>query len=163
MGVEGTRKRDVGEAVQLIEPLCAKLCALRPDRKKKVVPQLRRLNDTARELLDDDGVAFNAAMLEFHEAVVRLAGNDTLAVMLRVLEDILVAEVESWVAATAAQGNYIAPAERAAEVDTHDRIVDLFASGDGDAAAALMTEHFERLSIGPIFDSDQRVDPKAVR
>jgi GntR family transcriptional repressor for pyruvate dehydrogenase complex len=160
---EGTRKRDVGEAVQLVEPLCAKLCALRPDRKKNVVPQLRRLNDAARELLDDDGVAFNAAMVEFHDAVVRLAGNDTLAVMLRVLEDILVAEVESWVAETAAKGNYIAPAERAAQVDTHDRIVDLIASGDGDAVAALMTEHFERRTIGPIFDSDQRVDPKAVR
>jgi len=160
---EGTRKRDVGAAVQLVEPLCAKLCAERTDRTKKVVPELRRLNDAARGLLDDDGVAFNAAMLEFHDAVVSLAGNHTIAVMIRVLEDILAAEVESWVAETAARGAYIPPAERVTEIDTHERIVDLIAKGDGDAAAALMSEHFERLSIGPIFEADQHVDPKAVR
>lgn len=160
---EGTRKRDVGAAVQLVEPLCAKLCAERSDRAKKVVPELRRLNASARSLLDDDGVVFNAAMLEFHDAVVRLSGNGTLGVMIRVLEDILAAEVESWVAETAARGGYIAPIQRVAEIDTHDQIVDLIASGDGDSAAALMREHFESLSIGPIFEADQQVDPKAVR
>jgi DNA-binding FadR family transcriptional regulator len=160
---QGTRKRDVSEAVQLLEPLCATLCARRPDRKKKVVPELRRLNGAARELVDADGVAFNAAMLAFHAAVVRLAGNDTIAVMLGVLEDILLAEVESWVAETAAQGSYIAPDERIGEIDVHDRIVDLIADGDGEAAAALMREHFRSLTIGPIFEADQRVDPKSVR
>ncbi|HEY6530675.1 MAG TPA: FCD domain-containing protein [Acidimicrobiales bacterium] len=160
---EDTRKSDVGDAVQLLGPLCTQLCARRPDRGEVVIPELRRLNDAARGLLDDDGVAYNAAMLEFHDAIVRLAGNTTLAVMLRSLEDILLAEVESWVAETAARGGYIAPAQRAAEIDTHDRIVDLIAVGDATGAGALMTHHLESLSIGPIFEPDQRVDPKAVR
>jgi GntR family transcriptional repressor for pyruvate dehydrogenase complex len=160
---EGTRKRDVGAALQLLEPLCATLCARRPDRANEVVPELRRLNDAARDLLDADGVAYNAAMLEFHDAVVRLAGNDTLAVVLRVLQDILLAEVEQWVAEATAKGGYIAPEARIAEIETHERIVDLIADGDGDAAGALMKDHFEGITIGPIFEADQQVDPKSVR
>jgi GntR family transcriptional repressor for pyruvate dehydrogenase complex len=159
----GTRKADIGDAVQLLEPLCAALCAQRADRMKKVVPELQRLNAAARDLLDADAVAYNATMLEFHDAIVRLAGNDTLAVVLRVLEDILMAEVESWVAAASARGGYVTPDDRVVELETHERIVELIVAGDGEAAAALMKEHFERLTIGPIFEADQVVDPKSVR
>jgi GntR family transcriptional repressor for pyruvate dehydrogenase complex len=160
---QGTRKRDVGEATQLLSPLCAGLCARRPDRAQAVVPELRRLNETARELLEADGVAYNASMLAFHDAVVRLSGNDTIAMVLRVLEHILLADVESWVADAAAHGEYLAPAGRRTEIATHDRIVDLIEEGDEDGAAALMKEHLARLTIGPIFDAEQRVDPKSVR
>jgi DNA-binding FadR family transcriptional regulator len=160
---EGTRKRDVGQAVQLLGPVCARLCAERADRMDTVVPHLHRLNDAARELLDADGVAFNAAMLEFHDALVQLSGNDTLRVLIGAVEDILFPEVQSWVADAAARGGYAAPAERVTEIDTHERIIDLIAQGDGDGAASLLVEHVQGLRIGPIFDSDQLVDPKAVR
>jgi GntR family transcriptional repressor for pyruvate dehydrogenase complex len=160
---EGTRKRDVGEALELIGPVCAQLCAGRADRLDRVVPRLRSLNEAARQLLDDDGVAFNAAMLEFHDALIQLSGNDTLRVLIGSLEDILFPEVQSWVAETAAEGRYVPPAERVKEIATHDRIVDCIERGDGEGAAALLTEHVRDRTFGRIFETDQRVDPKAVR
>ena len=39
---QGTQKRDVGEGLALLEPLCAMLCARRSDRKSKVVRKLRK-------------------------------------------------------------------------------------------------------------------------
>jgi DNA-binding FadR family transcriptional regulator len=155
----GTERRDVSQAVTLLQPICAQLCAQRPDRKANVARELRELNDAAREVIDD-AVAFNERMLQFHRAVVRLSGNDTLALVTCALEDITLADVHDWVDEHAAHGDYPTEAERAASVETHERIIDLIAAGDGAGAAQAMADHIAGRSV---VGDDRRVDPQVVR
>jgi DNA-binding FadR family transcriptional regulator len=117
------------------------------------------LNDAAREVIDD-AVAFNERMLQFHRAVVRLSGNDTLALVTCALEDITLADVHDWVDEHAAHGDYPTEAERAASVETHERIIDLIAAGDGAGAAQAMADHIAGRSV---VGDDRRVDPQVVR
>jgi DNA-binding FadR family transcriptional regulator len=155
----GTERRDVALAVTMLEPLCAQLCARRPDRKANVARELREVSNAAREVLDD-AVAFNEQMLEFHRAVVRLSGNDTLTLVTRALEDITLADLHDWVVEHAAHGDYPTEAERAAAIETHERIIELIDAGDEAGAARAMADHIAGRTV---FDDDRRVDPQAVR
>jgi GntR family transcriptional regulator, transcriptional repressor for pyruvate dehydrogenase complex len=161
---QGTQKGDVAEAIAVLEPLCATLCARRTDRKTKVVRELRKLNAAARKLLDGDELAFNETMLEFHRMLVRRAGNDTVTLLTRSLGYIWAADVRAWVTSTAAHGHYPTPEGRLPEVECHERITDLIEAGDVEGVAQAMTEH---LDVGRVYregiDPDQRVDPQAVR
>jgi len=161
---QGTEKGDVAEAIAVLEPLCATLCARRSDRKTKVVRELRKLNLAARELLDGDGLEFNETMLEFHRMLVRRAGNDTVTLLTRSLGYIWAADVRAWVTSTAAHGHYPTSKGRLPEVECHERITDLIEAGDEAGVAEAMTKH---LDVGRVYregiDPDQRVDPAAVR
>jgi GntR family transcriptional repressor for pyruvate dehydrogenase complex len=161
---QGTPKSDVSRATTMLEPLCAQLCAQRADRKKTVVPVLRELNATARALVDDDdGVRFNAAMLEFHRTLVRLSGNETMTLVTQALEHIRLAEVQAWVSTNAAHGTYPTADLRRREVDFHERITDLVAKGDDAAVAVAMTEHLADGVAADLARPGETVDPKSVR
>jgi GntR family transcriptional repressor for pyruvate dehydrogenase complex len=161
---QGTQKSDVAEALALLAPLCAMLCARRPDRKSKVVRELRKANKEARRLLDGDEMAYNEAMMDFHATLVRQCGNDSLSLLTRALGSIWIADVRAWVRSISARGRYPTPAERVAELELHERITDLIDAGDDVKVAALMTEHVDvtRMYREEV-DPTERVDPKAVR
>jgi GntR family transcriptional regulator, transcriptional repressor for pyruvate dehydrogenase complex len=160
---QGVAKGDVSQAIKRIEPTCAMLCARRADRHEAVLPELRALHEASAHLLDGDGVAFNDVMLGFHRALVRLSGNETLTLLNQALEDILLVDVRTWVAATDAEGNYPTAAVRQSGLDTHERIIDLIAHGDEWAVGHAMAEHIEDGVVRDVVDPTQRVDPKAVR
>jgi DNA-binding GntR family transcriptional regulator len=95
--------------------------------------------------------------------VVRLTGNETLALLARALEHIWFADIREWVVSHAADGSYPATTERRRELEQHERITELIAAGDGDGAAALMREHLHDGVVQAIAEPNARVDPKAVR
>ena len=160
---QGVVKGDVSEAITVLEPLCTMLCARSADRVTSIVPALQRINGQARELLDGDGVGFNAKMLEFHHAVVGLSGNRTLPLLNQALEGILLADVRTWVAEKDAHGEYPSAEHRLKGLEAHDRIIELIAAGDGWAAAEAMGEHIERAISEAVIDATQSVDPRDVR
>jgi len=160
---QGTTKRDVSSAFALLQPLCAQLCAERRDRQRAVVPELRALNEAAAGLLDTDPVAFNDAMLAYHRAVVRLGGNATLSVVTSALEHVWLADLRARVTVRAAQGDYPPVEVRRHELDRHERMTELIATGNGTAAAAAMAEHLAESADQKVFDADEVVDPKVVR
>lgn len=160
---QGVAKGDVSTAITQIEPICAMLCARREDRLSAVVPQLRELNDAARQLVECDGVRFNEQMLAFHQAVVHLSGNKTLALLNRALEDVVLADVHTWVTDRDAHGEYPTPPERLDGLQAHEEFIDLVAAGDGWGAVRAMAEHIEEGVIHSVIDPTQRVDPKAIR
>src|ERR1051325_366736 len=82
---QGTQKGDVAEALGLLMPLCAMLCARRGDRKSKVVRDLSKAMNLARELVEGDEEEFNDALMDFHAMLVRSCGNDTLKLLARAL------------------------------------------------------------------------------
>ena len=161
---QGTNKGDVAEALGLLEPLCAMLCARRRDRKSKVVRELRKANATARTLLESDDVAFNECMTEFHTLLVHRCGNDTLKLVVGALGSICMPDVRTWASSSSAHGHYPTE-ERLPALAVHEHITDLIEAGDANEVTIAMMDHtgFVRKTIygGP--DSAQPVDPQAVR
>jgi GntR family transcriptional repressor for pyruvate dehydrogenase complex len=160
---QGTRKNDVSAAVALLEPLYARLCARRPDRRNTVVRELRSLNRQAAKSLESDPVSFNDTMVTFHRTMAKSAGNDTLALVTRSLEHIWLADLHAKVSSSIAHGNYPDVTIRRHELDYHIRITDLIADGDEQGAEATMSEHLAHSSGAKIVDFDEPVDPKTVR
>src|ERR1700683_1717449 len=74
-----TTLQDVGLALQTVEPVCAALCAGRSDRRKAVIPRLRKAHQQFVDAIKrDDSAGATAASRTFHESLVALCGNDSL-------------------------------------------------------------------------------------
>ncbi len=160
----GTNLTDVYEAMAFLEPVCAMLCARRPDRKKHVVRELRRLNVSARQQIDGDHLVFNETMTTFHEVLVRQCGNDTLRLLAGILESIWGVNVQAWAEAATAHGTFPTQAEKLSSLELHEEVSDLIEAGDTIRVAKVMTEHTNverayRLGIAPT----SVVDARAVR
>src|SRR5215472_12533693 len=92
----GTTPDDVSGALLYLEPVCARMCAARPDRLTAVVPALREAVEIQQAHFDD--VAnWNHNARRFHEAVVANCGNETMIVVIGSLEAIWTAhEASVW-------------------------------------------------------------------
>jgi len=159
----GTQKGDVAEALSLLTPLSAILCARRSDRKRTVVRELRKANRQARALVEADLREFNAAMIEFHSLLVRQCENSTLQLLIGALGAVWRADVESWLTSVAEQGLYPV-AERLIDVEDHEHVTDLIAAGDDFEAGQAMAKHLGSMRIyanGP--NPADPVDPQAIR
>lgn len=82
---------DVFEARALLEPLAAKAIASHPDRRAAVA-ELRGLIDQEEDSIEDPE-SFALANAAFHERLVSLGGNQTLAIVAEMLDEIVVRAV----------------------------------------------------------------------
>lgn len=159
---QGTEVRDVFEATALLEPLCAMLCARRSDRKKTVVRKLRKLNASARDLIDADELAFHESMTVFHETLVQECGNDTLRLMAGTLELIWLINLHAWAEARTTHG-ISTRAEKLQNLACHDEICDLIDAGDDVKVAQVLTRHIDVERIYDGIEPTRRVDASVVR
>ncbi|WP_227462290.1 FCD domain-containing protein [Desertimonas flava] len=129
---------DVATALQDIEPLCVRYCALRPDRRETVVPALRKVHEAAVELSDSDE-RFTEAARRFHEVLAAECGNQTLKVLVGALIALWSGHESEW----ACHGEVGRPtaAQRRVGTAAHARLIELIDAGDADAAMALAREH----------------------
>jgi len=135
--VQQTPLDDVGESLRQLEPLCASLCASRPDRAKKVTPGLERTLQAQREAVDLAG--FNDASRQFHEGVVAGCGNETMILVVGALERVWSAHERSiYKVASELDDGLRRPALRA-----HERIVAAITAGNADAVTALARKHLD--------------------
>ncbi|RAY16900.1 FadR family transcriptional regulator [Actinomadura craniellae] len=151
-----TTAADVGAALGHIEPVCAALCAARPDRARTVVPALRAILARQSDELDDlDAYVPNAR--RFHEAVVELCGSDTMIVVVGSLEAIWSAhESAVWSAAPGARrraprpvadadpDTLNAPMSRRVRRDAlraHENLLAAIEAGDEDRAREVASAH----------------------
>src|SRR5258708_24539384 len=103
----GTPPVDLRCVLQRPEPICARLCAARPDRLSEVVPALREVIE-AQQAEFDDVVVWNHNARRFHETLVAKCGNETMIVVIGSLEAIWSAH-ESSVWDEARQGSEEVP------------------------------------------------------
>ncbi len=82
---------DVFEARSMLEPLAAKAAASSRKRRSSAA-QLRVLIEEERAALEDPE-AFGQANVRFHEQLVRLAGNETLSILMEMLDEIVLRAV----------------------------------------------------------------------
>jgi DNA-binding FadR family transcriptional regulator len=130
---------DVVHAMSQIEPLCARECALRSDRRRTVVPSLRRILKQAEDSMEDPAEYARLARL-FHEEIVATCGNQTFIVMVGALESL-------WSGQVRAMGD-LGPLGSFAEIETRERsaaehreLLDRIVAGDADGAERVAREH----------------------
>jgi len=159
-----TEVADVAESLALLELTCALLCARRPDRKRTVVRDLRKLNKTAASLVDADELTFTEAMTAFHEELMRGCGLAALALATRAVGAIWLVSVRQWAAENGAHGTFIDRDERVAWLEKQAELVTMIEAGDEAGVEQMMTEHFNTVQIlGNDLDPGQKVDARAVR
>ena len=138
----GATLEDVQGARLVVEPPAVRRLAERKDTK--AVRKLRDLIAQESEALED-AHEFAELSTRFHEFVVELAGNMTLAMVVGMLHDIVEMHAESSMAAELD----IAATKRA--VRSHEKLVDLIEAGDVDGAEAHWHKHL-RIASQAILD-----------
>jgi len=127
---------DVYQARLILEPPAAALLAGANRTTKKA---LRAALDT-EEAAAADPSAFAQASAEFHEAVIRLAGNNTLALFAGILHGIIEGH-----SAVVYSDDRDAAERQERSAAAHRRLVELVEAGDGERAEAHWRTHMEEL------------------
>lgn len=130
---------DVGIALRELEPMCAAMCAARPDREREVVPELERLVAEQTDAIGD--VARTLDIVDrFHDAIVQRCGNATLVLLVGALERVWAGHAS----AVYERDEVEQPSPRVwkAAVREHERIAAAIARGDA-GVAKLVRRHLE--------------------
>ena len=134
----GVALDDVADALRTIEPTCVAACASRRDRKRTVLPALRRNMAASEKALDDpDGFAVLARA--FHEEIVARCGNETMRLVVGSLERLWSAQSRG-----GELGEFQRREVREAGLREHEQIVERIEAGDADGAERAAREHFAR-------------------
>jgi DNA-binding FadR family transcriptional regulator len=143
----GVSPSEVAQALRHLEPVCAGLCAARPDRAEAVVPRLQAAHEAVVAVVDNVP-EYSARARAFHAELVACCGDDTIALVLGALERICSADTAAWAeqvsagSATAARKAPIADADyRRAGVEAHATIIERIAAGDVRGAEEAAREH----------------------
>ncbi len=153
---------DLAAALLQFEPICAALCAERPDRATAVVPRLEEIQDRMKAATDDP-LAFAAIGREFHEVLVELAGNETIKLVIGALEAVWSAGERAW--AQQATSNHSMPdgGTRSEGLRAHERLIELISRGDAARVAGAARRHLESAQLYAVSNSREQVRASAVR
>jgi GntR family transcriptional repressor for pyruvate dehydrogenase complex len=155
---QGTQQSDVLDALSMIEPRCAALCAQRKDRAKTVVPVLRKACDELAAHEEGSGASFLLAERIFHDELVGRCGSPTLAAVVGTLEQLWAAQqwVEIDIAEQRGAGRNVALRKHVLEA--HAEILKAVEAGDAELAAKHAEQHLKRLPyLKTIITADQPV------
>jgi DNA-binding FadR family transcriptional regulator len=153
----GATPSDVSGALSYIEPVCARLCAARPDRATQVVPALRAAIE-AQQAEFEDSSRYTANARRFHETLVERCGSETMILVIGALETIWSAhESAVWEEAGTGAGDgagmgdgagtdgdpaaALAERVRRAALRDHEKLLAAISAGDEDRAASIAGAH----------------------
>ena len=134
--LEGTTLADLFEARQLIEPAAVRrLATVRPEG---AIDRLKQRHAEELAVIDDLG-AYPIAATMFHEDLIDLAGNKTLAILGRLLLEIV--ETQHRTMFTVLDGEGARIARHAA--DWHGVLIELIEAGDVEGAMTHWERHLQ--------------------
>lgn len=130
---------DIGAALRQLEPLCAAMCAARPDRAQAVVPGLRAAVREQAEAIGD-GPRTREIINRFHRGLITGCGNQSLVLVVGALEVV-------WAGHASAlydRAEFDEPdiAKWQTSVRHHERIVDSIEKGDA-GVTTMVARHLE--------------------
>lgn len=132
---EGATLKDVYDARAALEtPMVVQLAK---ERNPKVISQLEEILEKESQFEGSEGVD---ARTEFHAAIARLSGNQTLEIVSSMLHHIIEKANRSLQPATGPRGE--SAGRRASK--THRMLLDLIKAGDAEKAAALWSRHLQK-------------------
>jgi DNA-binding FadR family transcriptional regulator len=144
---------DVGAALQYVEPLCAALCAGRPDRGSAVVPRLEAAHQALVDAINEgDEAGAVPASRTFHEELVKCSGNETMILVAGALESLWSAHEESWSVAASEAGRFPEPLLRKRALQEHEQLIEAIAAGDIDRATRTARRHLHTAQQYPLGD-----------
>jgi DNA-binding FadR family transcriptional regulator len=133
--------RDVGSALKSIEPVCAALCAERPDRHTAVIPRLRAVHQAALDCMFTDELRFTELTRQFHEEIVASCGNQTMIELVGALETLWSAHEQEWAKRITSEGEFPDKAVRRNSVRIHERLIALIEAGKAEQTALAARKH----------------------
>jgi GntR family transcriptional regulator, transcriptional repressor for pyruvate dehydrogenase complex len=139
----GVQMVDVREALKSIEPVCAGLCAQRPDRREVVLPPLTAVFE-ANVAAVDDPIGFTKSSRRFHEVLVDVCGNETLKLIIGALESLWTTREEAWARQADEAGGFPDAARRLTGTKAHERILKYIEDGDVDRVQRQARLHLEQ-------------------
>lgn len=142
MQAEGTTMADLAEARGVLEPLCAGLCATRPEREQ-IADELDAIVADSVPSEDDDGSTFTAEALRFHDAIVERCGSTTLRLLAGALESVWGSQERRWAHSAGAAGRYPSVEDRRAVVRAHRAVVRHIRAGRVEQAQKSMAAHLD--------------------
>jgi DNA-binding FadR family transcriptional regulator len=159
---------DVGLALQSLEPVCAGMCARRPDRMETLVPSLRAIQaDTVAAAHDLELVSFHAR--RFHEVIVERCGSETMIVLVGALELIWTAHAVDLAQLAQRPGQlperdslYSDEALKRYAED-HEQLIDAIEAGDSVNAIRLAADHLRVAAPAPPGASERFVRASLLR
>ena len=132
---------DVFEARSMLEPLAAKAAASSRKRRSSAA-QLRVLIEGERAALEDPE-AFGQANVRFHEQLVVLAGNETLSILMEMLDEIVLRAVT---AVSRGEDPVGSVATRQRGIRSQERLAELIESGKAAEAEEHWRSHMSIVS-----------------
>lgn len=136
----GTTLGDVYQARAIIEPPAAGMIA--SNGNKAAIRTLRAALER-EQAAADDADAFAHASAHFHDEVIRLAGNNTLALFAGILHEIIEAS-----SATVYRAEGDARHRTETSGAAHERLLDLIERGDADGAEEHWRAHLDEIGAG---------------
>jgi GntR family transcriptional repressor for pyruvate dehydrogenase complex len=147
---------DLAAALGHLEALCVRLCASRRDRRRAVVPPLRRLY-RASESVIDDAVAFEQACQRFHDGLVSLCGSRSIVLTVSAFEWLWREQPEGWAHRVSALHEYPDPELRRAGLAAHAEILAAIDRGSPEEAERTARAHIQDPRIRSVADADAGV------
>jgi GntR family transcriptional regulator, transcriptional repressor for pyruvate dehydrogenase complex len=155
-----TTPDDVSSTLLKLEPICAGMCAARPDRAETVVPALGEVI-AAQQAEFDDPRSYNANARRFHEALVGNCGSDTMQLLIGSLEVIwsghessVWQEAMTGMGADPEPGSPMAIKTRRAALRDHEKLLAAIEAGNVDRATSLAAAHLQATRASTLTSSE---------
>lgn len=157
-----TPPTEVSVALGYMEPICARLCALREDRATSIVPVLREIVDNQRLNIENIEEYLRYAR-DFHASIVSLCGNEPMIVVIGALQAVWSAH-DSLVWETIADGIDVeadpsaplARNTRRTALRAHEKLVDDIELGHADKASSRAAAHVHAAHTNTLRSGDDR-------
>jgi GntR family transcriptional repressor for pyruvate dehydrogenase complex len=147
---------DLHTALKELEPSCAALAALRPDRATTVVPELITSNEAMADNLNDPE-KFSEIGREFHHVLARGCGNHTMVVVMGSLEALWVSQEREFFTHAKEENAFPTATKRRAALNAHLKMTEAIADGDVDRVRRLAYKHIDDAHAHALPESDQRI------
>jgi GntR family transcriptional regulator, transcriptional repressor for pyruvate dehydrogenase complex len=147
---------DLAAALGHLEVLCVRLCAARRDRRRAVLPALRRLHRASEDVIDD-AVAFELACQAFHDGLVSLCGSRSIVLAVSAFEWLWREQPEGWAHRVSALHEYPDATLRWEGVAAHLDILRAIDRGDPENAERVTLAHIQDPRIRRVAGSDAMV------
>lgn len=147
---------DLMTALKELEPSCAALAAMRPDRATTVVPELIQTNEAMADNLNDPE-KFSEIGREFHHVLARGCGNHTMLVVMGSLEALSASQEGEWFGRAREENAFPPAAKRRSVLNAHVKMTEAIADGDVDRVRRLAYKHVDDAHSHALVDADQRI------
>jgi GntR family transcriptional regulator, transcriptional repressor for pyruvate dehydrogenase complex len=155
MQASGIDVTDLAAAVRQIEPLCAGMCAARADRAEAVLPELRAVQADSADVFDDFP-KFVEQMRRFHETMLRCSGNETMRLLLGILENIWYTQEAAWAPSVNGRADPPEAKARYQSLREHDLLIDAIERGDVEGATQLARNHLHDAQRVALLDDNEQ-------